>query len=119
MDEARASGDDVIAIPHNANGSNGLMFSPARFDGSALDADQAALRVRNEPVAEVIQIKGQSETTPRLSPDDEWADFEVVPWRTTNAGRCRAGSPGAICARRSGSASPCASSSVSIPSPSA
>lgn len=83
MDEARASGDDVIAIPHNANGSNGLMFSPSRFDGGALDARQAALRARNEPVAEVIQIKGQSETTPRLSPEDEWAEFEVVPWRTT------------------------------------
>ncbi len=87
MDEARASGDDVIAIPHNANGSNGLMFNPARFDGRELDAEQAALRARNEPVAEVFQIKGQSETTPRLSPGDEWAEFEVLPWRTTNPNR--------------------------------
>ncbi len=87
MDAARAAGDDLIAIPHNANGSNGLMFAPTRFDGSAIDADWASLRTRNEPVAEVIQIKGQSETKPALSPGDEWADFEVVPWLTMNPNR--------------------------------
>ncbi|MEZ4330450.1 MAG: DUF3604 domain-containing protein [Myxococcota bacterium] len=87
MDAARASGDDVLAIPHNANGSNGLMFATERFDGSAIDAEWAALRARNEPVAEVFQIKGQSETTPRLSPDDPWADFEVVSWRTLDPSR--------------------------------
>ncbi|MBY0398735.1 DUF3604 domain-containing protein, partial [Myxococcota bacterium] len=82
MDAARATGDDLLAIPHNANGSNGLMFAPARFDGGEIDADWARQRIRNEPLAELIQIKGQSETTPRLSPDDAWADFEVVPWQT-------------------------------------
>lgn len=82
MDAARAKGDDLLAIPHNSNGSNGLMFDPVRFDGSAIDATWAEQRIRNEPLAEVMQIKGQSDTTPRLSPDDAWADFEVVPWQT-------------------------------------
>lgn len=87
MDAARAAGDDLIAIPHNANGSNGLMFAPARFDGRAIDADWASTRSRNEPVAEIFQIKGQSETKPALSPADEWADFEVLPWLTMNPNR--------------------------------
>jgi hypothetical protein len=82
MDRVRSEGDDLIAIPHNANGSNGLMFAPTRFAGGAIDGAWAEQRLRNEPLAEVFQIKGQSETTPRLSPDDEWANFEVVRWLT-------------------------------------
>jgi hypothetical protein len=84
MDDVRSKGDDLIAIPHNANGSNGLMFARTRYDGSPIDRVWADQRIRNEPVAEVMQIKGQSETRQILSPDDEWADFEVVPWRTLN-----------------------------------
>ncbi len=84
MDGHRANGIDSLAIPHNANGSNGLMFARARRDGSPLDRDSIRLRARNEPAAEVFQIKGQSETHPALSPDDEWADFEIVDWRTLN-----------------------------------
>jgi len=87
MDRARSEGDDLLAIPHNANGSNGLMFAPTRFDGSPIDADWAEQRLRNEPVAEIFQIKGQSDTTPKLSPTDEWADFEVVPWQTLRPSR--------------------------------
>lgn len=90
MDRARAEGDDLIAIPHNANGSNGLMFAPARFDGSGIDGAWAEQRLRNEPIAEIYQIKGQSETTPRLSPEDEWAGFEVVRWLTLDPGRTSA-----------------------------
>ena len=86
MDETRARHGDLLAIPHNANGSNGLMFAPRRHDGSPIDAEWAALRHRNEPIAEVIQIKGQSETHPSLSPDDAWADFEIADWRTTQPG---------------------------------
>ncbi|MFO0687387.1 MAG: DUF3604 domain-containing protein [Myxococcota bacterium] len=82
MDATRAKGDDLLAIPHNSNGSNGLMFDAVRFDGGAIDVAWAEQRIRNEPLAEVMQIKGQSDTTPRLSPDDAWADFEVVPWQT-------------------------------------
>jgi len=78
MDAARATGSDVIAIPHNANGSNGLMYQRVDTDGRRLNASYAEQRLRNEPVSEVMQIKGQSETHPELSPDDEWADFEVL-----------------------------------------
>ena len=90
MDRVRAEGDDLIAIPHNANGSNGLMFAPARFDGGEIDAAWAEQRMRNEPLAEIYQIKGQSETTPRLSPEDEWADFEIVRWLTLDPRRTSA-----------------------------
>ncbi|HEB89388.1 MAG TPA: DUF3604 domain-containing protein [Deltaproteobacteria bacterium] len=82
MDRMRTRGDDLLAIPHNPNGSNGLMFAETRFDGTPIDGPWVEQRLRNEPVVEVIQIKGQSETRPVLSPDDEWADFEVTPWLT-------------------------------------
>jgi hypothetical protein len=82
MDRARREGDDLLAIPHNANGSNGRMFALERFDGSPIDRLWIDQRRRNEPLVELMQIKGQSETRPVLSPEDEWADFEVTPWRT-------------------------------------
>lgn len=84
MDDARSKGDDLLAIPHNSNGSNGLMFARTRFDGQPIDRAWADQRIRNEPLVEVIQIKGQSETHPILSPDDEWAGFELAPWLTIN-----------------------------------
>lgn len=83
MDDARAKGDDLIAIPHNSNGSNGRMFALTKEDGSPIDAAWAETRKRNEPVVEVMQIKGQSETHPILSPNDEWAGYALLPWRTT------------------------------------
>ncbi len=79
MQQAREQGSEVLAIPHNANGSNGLMYQRVDSAGRPIDAGHALVRVRNEPVSEVMQIKGQSETHPSLSPDDEWADFEIVP----------------------------------------
>jgi hypothetical protein len=85
MDAVRSQGgDDLLAIPHNSNGSNGLMFARTRMDGSPIDLPWAEQRVRNEPIVEVMQIKGQSETLPILSPDDDWAAFEMAPWRTLN-----------------------------------
>ena len=75
-------GGRVIAVPHNANLSNGLMFSPNKFDGSPMDADYAAKRIRWEPMHEMTQIKGDEETHPVLSPDDEFADFES--WDVSN-----------------------------------
>ena len=78
MEQARATGSDVIAIPHNANGSNGLMYERVDQSGRPIDARYAAIRLRNEPVSEVIQIKGQSETHPGLSPNDEWARFSIL-----------------------------------------
>lgn len=82
MDAARAEGYDALAIPHNANGSDGRMFARTRFDASPLDAEWIALRARNEPVAEIFQIKGSSDAHPALSPNDPWADFEIIPRRT-------------------------------------
>jgi hypothetical protein len=79
MEQARKQGSEVLAIPHNANGSNGMMYRRVDSAGRPMDAGYATVRVRNEPVSEVMQIKGQSETHPALSPDDEWADFEIVP----------------------------------------
>lgn len=78
MDAARAKGDDVLAIPHNSNGSNGLMFERVDRAGRPIDAEYAEIRLRNEPLAEVYQIKGQSEAHPALSPTDEWAGFEML-----------------------------------------
>ena len=71
----RRTGGRAIAIPHNGNLSAGRMFELQRFDGSPLTGGYAAARARWEPVVEVTQIKGDSETVPYLSPDDEFADF--------------------------------------------
>ncbi|MFM1886694.1 MAG: hypothetical protein RL026_1851 [Pseudomonadota bacterium] len=77
-DAARARGIDSVLIPHNSNLSGGLQFSMADSYGKPLDRDTAALRARNERLVEVTQIKGTSETHPELSPDDEFAGFEIL-----------------------------------------
>ncbi|MEP3298087.1 MAG: DUF3604 domain-containing protein [Pseudoruegeria sp.] len=69
-------GGQAIAVPHNANMSNGLMFNKNKFDGSPMDKAYAEKRIRWEPMHEMTQIKGDEETHPFLSPDDEFADFE-------------------------------------------
>jgi hypothetical protein len=81
MDQVRKEGADVLAIPHNANGSDGWMFQTEQFDGTPIDKAYADKRLRNEPIVEITQVKGTSETHPFLSPDDEWADFEIFPFK--------------------------------------
>jgi len=78
----KRSGGDVLAIPHNGNLSNGLMFSDKTNAGKPLSRELAELRARMEPVAEVTQIKGDGEAHPYLSPTDEFADYET--WDAAN-----------------------------------
>ncbi|MCP4749964.1 MAG: DUF3604 domain-containing protein, partial [Proteobacteria bacterium] len=81
MDGLRAQGIESLAIPHNSNGSNGQMFKWVDWAGNPMDNNTIAQRVRNEPIVELTQIKGSSDTHPALSPNDEWADFEIAPFR--------------------------------------
>ena len=77
LDGQRRRGIDALAIPHNMDKSRGLAFPPATWAGAPLDRAFAEKRQRNEPLAEVLQEKGASETHPALSPNDEWADFQI------------------------------------------
>ena len=72
----RKTGGQVLAIPHNGNLSNGMMYSAETFDGKPMDRAYAEARASHEPLLEATQIKGDGETTPFLSPTDEFADFE-------------------------------------------
>ena len=78
MDDLRDKGVDSVSIPHNGNGSNGNMFEMETFGGNAINRQYSQKRMRNEPLVEVTQVKGTSEVHPLLSPDDEWADFEIM-----------------------------------------
>lgn len=70
------TGGRVLAIPHNGNVSGGRMFALADFAGNPLTRKYAEARARWEPVIEVTQQKGDSESHPFLSPNDEFADYE-------------------------------------------
>ncbi len=71
------TGANFIAIPHNSNISQGLMFPLQNSDGVLITPEYAQTRMKWEPVVEMTQIKGDSETHPKLSPTDEFADYET------------------------------------------
>jgi len=78
------TGGHVLGIPHNGNLSNGLMFSFANFDGKPMTTDYARRRQHWEPLTEVVQTKGDSESHPFLSPNDEFSDFGKAGWDIGN-----------------------------------
>lgn len=78
MEQAEeTSGQKLLAIPHNGNLSNGLMFDEVRLSGEPFDVEYFKQRAKWEPIYEITQMKGDGEAHPMLSPDDEFADFET------------------------------------------
>ena len=78
LDQLRAEGIEALAVPHNMNQSDGLAFPLTTWKGGPITKEFAKKRMRNEPIAEITQKKGTSEVHPSLSPNDEWADFQIV-----------------------------------------
>ncbi len=78
------TGGRLLAIPHNGNVSNGMMFASETMSGKPFDRAYAEERARREPLYEVTQPKGTGEAHPALSPDDEFAGFEI--WDKSNLG---------------------------------
>jgi hypothetical protein len=78
LEANRKRGIEALAIPHSPDFSNGLMYDWVDSRGKLIDKEYALRRMRNEPLSEIMQIKGQSETQPALSPNDEFAGFEVL-----------------------------------------
>ena len=78
------TGGKVLAIPHNGNVSNGLMWMMTEPNGGPMSADYARRRAAREPVVEITQIKGDSEAHPFMSPNDEFAGYGVAGWEKFN-----------------------------------
>ena len=77
MDRLRKNGIESLAIPHNTNMSGGAAFSMNDYNGGPIDQEYVQKRALNEPLVEITQVKGTSETHPLLSKNDEWAAFEA------------------------------------------
>ena len=71
------TGGDLLAIPHNGNLANGIMFDVETLSGKPITKEYAAERQRWERLYEATQIKGDGEAHAFLSPDDEFADYET------------------------------------------
>ncbi len=78
MKEQKGKGSQVFAIPHNSNGSKGLMFPEEDLSGNPIGPDYIRLRSEMEPAIEMMQIKGNSEVYPKFWPNDELAGFETA-----------------------------------------
>jgi hypothetical protein len=90
-DYEKKTGGQALSIPHNSNLSGGLMFADKTFGGKPFDKAYAEARSKWEPVAEITQTKGDSETDPSVSPDDEFANFER--WDKANIGGTKFNTP--------------------------
>jgi len=85
----RKSGIEALAIPHNSNASNGLMFDWNDLSGKPIDQAYAESKAVNEPITEISQNKGSSETHPELSPTDEFANFEIADFMSSRVDSTR------------------------------
>jgi hypothetical protein len=80
----KKTGGKLLAIPHNANLSNGRMFELTTFTGGPLTREYAQQRQRWEPLQEIIQTKGTSESHPLIAPADEFLDMGIAGWEYGN-----------------------------------
>ena len=78
MEGQRNLGHDCFSISHNGNISNSLMYAPVDSEGNPIDVRYAKRRQKNEIAAEIHQVKSSSDTHPTLSPNDEFANFELL-----------------------------------------
>jgi hypothetical protein len=78
IEHQRSNGIQALAIPHNSNVSDGLMWSYADSNRNPIDREYAETRVGIERLVEITQTKGTSETRPELSPNDDFAGFELI-----------------------------------------
>ena len=84
QETADRTGAQFVSIPHNSNISKGRMFPEKSLRGEPFTAESARTRMKWETVVEATQFKGDSETHPDLSPNDEFADFELYPYYIQN-----------------------------------